>query len=78
MGAQFILTGYILYALMDWFGMDLVTAHGLGAICYPVMVCSCLVGFPIYSTLVLRERCTALQWAALITGVAGIVMISVE
>ncbi|MBO4618600.1 MAG: hypothetical protein J5654_00675 [Victivallales bacterium] len=59
-------------------GMDLVTAHGLGAICYPVMVCSCLVGFPIYSTLVLRERCTALQWAALITGVAGIVMISVE
>ena len=59
-------------------GIDLVTAHGLGAICYPVMVCSCLVGFPIYSTLVLRERCTALQWTALATGVAGIVMISVE
>ena len=59
-------------------GIDLVTAHGLGAICYPVMVCSCLVGFPIYSTLVLREHCTPLQWVALITGVAGIVMISVE
>ena len=26
MGAQFILTGYILYALMDWFHMSLVTA----------------------------------------------------
>ena len=59
-------------------GIDLVTAHGLGAICYPVMVCSCLVGFPVYSTLVLRERCTFLQWAALTIGVAGIVMISVE
>ena len=59
-------------------GIDLVTSHGLGAICYPVMVCSCLVGFPIYSRLALRERCTPLQWVALATGVAGIVLISVE
>lgn len=59
-------------------GVDLVTAHGLGAICYPVMVCSCLVGFPVYSTLVLRERCTALQWAALATGVVGIILVSLE
>lgn len=59
-------------------GIDLVTAHGLGAICYPVMVCSCLVGFPIYSTLALRERCTALQWGALVAGVLGIVLISIE
>ncbi len=59
-------------------GIDLVTAHGLGAICYPVMVCSCLVGFPIYTTLALRERCTALQWGALATGVVGIVLISLE
>lgn len=46
-------------------GMNRLARAGAGAIAYPLMVASCIVGFEIYSLLALRERRNGLQWAGL-------------
>ena len=55
-------------------GMDALAKHGVGAIAYPLMVASCMVGFFLYSKLIIREKNTVLQYITLAGAVIGIVM----
>ncbi len=57
-------------------GLDRVARAGAGAIGYPVVVGSCIVGFSIYSCVVLRERLRPLSLAGVVSGTAGIVLIT--
>jgi len=55
--------------------LDLLAEAGVGAIGYPLMVCSCILGFGIYTMLALREKPGALQLLGGLAGLAGIVVI---
>lgn len=55
-------------------GMDALAKHGVGAIAYPLMVASCMVGFFLYSKLIIREKNTILQYITLAGAIIGIVM----
>lgn len=56
-------------------GLNLVAEAGAGAIGYPVVIGSCMIGFFLYSLLVLRERPALIQWIGNGLGLAGMVMI---
>lgn len=53
-------------------GLDILAENDCGAMGYPVMVVSCIVGFFLYSALVLREKTTFIHWLAFIACVIGI------
>ncbi len=57
---------YLLYP-----GMDMLAEAGAGAIAYPLMVGSCIVGFEVYSLAVLREKQNWIQLAALLLCLFG-------
>ncbi len=57
-------------------GLDRVARSGAGAVGYPVLVGSCIVGFSLYSAIALKEKFRPLQLAGLLLGVAGIVSIT--
>lgn len=59
-------------------GLDHVARAGLGAIGYPVAVCTCVIGFLLYSVIGLREKFEPLQKIGLVAGLAGIVLISMR
>jgi len=59
-------------------GLDLVARAGLGAIGYPVAVCTCVLGFLLYSVVGLRERFATLQKIGLVAGLAGIALVSMR
>ncbi len=56
-------------------GMDLLADAGAGAIAYPLMVGSCLIGFEVYSVAVLRETRSFLQWLMLLLCLSGVVLL---
>ena len=56
-------------------GMNLLARAGAGAIAYPLMVASCILGFEFYSMLFLREKRTLLQTAALLLCLFGVATI---
>ena len=64
--------------LLSFNAMDRMAKLGMGAISYPIMVISCILGFTLYSIIWLRERLT---WEA-ITGMClctmGIVFLCIE
>ena len=56
-------------------GMNMLAKANAGAIAYPIMVCSCLIFFELYSIIFLHEKRTMVQIGALILclfGAAGI------
>ena len=55
--------------------MDTLAKHGAGSLSYPLLVGSCVVGFSLYSKLFLKEKMTPLQWGALASCLAGIILI---
>ena len=55
--------------------LDTLSKHGAGSLAYPLLVGSCLVGFTLYSALFLKEKMTPLQWSALASCLAGIILI---
>ena len=59
-------------------GLDRVARAGLGAIGYPVAVCTCVIGFLLYSVIGLREKFETLQKIGLVAGLAGIALISMR
>lgn len=63
---------FCLYAAMDC----LASARMVGAV-YPLAVGTCILGFALYSLLVLKERTTAFHVLGLVVGLAGIVALSV-
>ncbi|WP_176011667.1 hypothetical protein [Victivallis sp. Marseille-Q1083] len=54
-------------------GMDALARAGAGAVSVPLLVGSCIIGFALYSILILREKTSVLQVVAVICCLAGIV-----
>lgn len=67
--------GLFFAIVLQYPGMDTLARCGVGSLSYPLMVGSCLVGFSIYSIFILREKNSPLQFAALGSCLAGIIMI---
>ena len=53
-------------------GMDSLAKAGAGSISYPVMVGACIIGFEIYSILILKEKRTKIQFVALLLCLLGV------
>lgn len=56
-------------------GMDILVKANAGAIAYPLMVASCIIGFEFFSFFALREVRTKVQFAALLLSLFGVVTI---
>lgn len=56
-------------------GMNVMADAGLGGICYPMMVGSCIVTFSLASVCLLKEPMTLLQAVALTVCITGLVLI---
>lgn len=56
-------------------GMNVMADAGLGGICYPMMVGSCIVTFSLASVCLLKERMSLLQAVALTVCITGLVLI---
>jgi len=56
-------------------GMNAMADAGLGGMCYPMMVGSCIVSFSLTAVFLLKEKMTLIQGAALAVCISGLVMI---
>jgi multidrug transporter EmrE-like cation transporter len=59
-------------------GMNMLVEAGAGAIAYPIMVCSCLILFELYSIIFLKEKRSFIQILALLFCLAGSVGLCLE
>lgn len=58
-------------------GMNAMADAGLGGMCYPMMVGSCIVSFTLSSIWILKEKLRALQAAALGICIAGLIFLCI-
>lgn len=58
-------------------GMNVMADAGLGGMCYPMMVGSCIISFTLSSVWLLKERIRPLQLAALAICVSGLVFLCI-
>lgn len=56
-------------------GMDVMGAHGMGGMAFPMMVGSCIVSFTLASILILKEKMRLSQFCGLVLCVAGLILI---
>ena len=56
-------------------GMDIMAKAGLGGMCYPTMVGSCIVSFTLTSVFILKEKVRKIQMAALALCILGLILI---
>lgn len=56
-------------------GMDVMAGKGLGGMCYPMMVGSCIISFTLSSIWILKEKVRAIQLAALAVCIGGLILI---
>lgn len=56
-------------------GMNIMARAGMGGMCYPMMVGSCIVSFTLASVWLLKEKIRPVQAAALAVCIAGLVLI---
>ena len=56
-------------------GMNVMADHGMGGMCYPVMVGSCIVSFTLSSIFILHERFQKVQIFALTACLTGILLL---
>lgn len=56
-------------------GLNIMAAKGMGGMCYPLMVGSCIVSFMLASVWLLKEKIRPVQLAALAVCLAGLVLI---
>ncbi len=56
-------------------GMNVMASHGMGGICYPMMVGSCIVMFTLAGAVVLKEKISPMQMIAIISCIAGLACI---
>lgn len=59
-------------------GMNAMADAGIGGMCYPMMVGSCIISFTLSSIWLLKERVRALQLAALAVCISGLVLLCVS
>ena len=67
--------GLIFAYTLQFPGMDALGRVGAGALCWPILVGSCVVSFTAYSAFVLREKTTRLQILAVVACLAGLFLI---
>ena len=72
-GMQFF--GLIFAYTLQFPGMDALGRVGAGALCWPILVGSCVVSFTAYSAVVLGEKTTRLQVVAVVSCLAGLFLI---
>lgn len=69
----------LLFAYTLYFpGMNVMARAGMGGMCYPMMVGSCIVSFTLASIWLLKEKIRPVQAAALAICIAGLVLICTE
>jgi multidrug transporter EmrE-like cation transporter len=56
-------------------GMNIMAQAGMGGMCYPMMVGSCIVSFTLTSIWLLKEKVSPAQLAALAVCIAGLILI---
>ena len=56
-------------------GMDIMAKAGMGGMCYPVMVGSCIISFTLSSIIILKEKIRPLQLAGIAICVIGLILI---
>lgn len=66
--------GYTSTVFLQFPGLDLLKNLGAGAMGYPIMVASCIIGFFPYGLFVLREKINPIQALGAVVGVAGIIL----
>jgi multidrug transporter EmrE-like cation transporter len=66
-----LITSYLLF----YPGMFVMGREGLGMLCYPMMVGSCIVSFTLSSIWLLKEKMKPVQLAALIACIGGLILI---
>ncbi len=71
MGCLMVPSHFLVYLALDIFA-----AHELTGLGYPMAVCACLLGFAVYSVLILKERLTLLRAAGLFLGLIGVVLVA--
>ena len=72
-----ILQGFsLLFAYTLFYpGLDAMAANGLGGMCYPMLVGSCIVSFTLSSIFFLKEKIHLIQLIALVCCISGLVCI---
>ena len=68
--------GFVTSYFLMYRGMDALAKAGAGSIAYPLLVSSCIIGFFLYSVLILKEKNRPIQYTAFILCLAGIILIS--
>lgn len=69
-----MLIGNMVSVVFTYPGMDAIESLGRGSMAYPVMVCSCIIGFFPYGILVLREKFNLVQAIGVVIGTTGIIL----
>ena len=75
-----ILQGFGLFFAYALFypGLDTMAANGLGGMCYPILVGSCILSFTAASLLMLKEKMRPIQLGALVCCISGLVLICMK
>ena len=61
---------------MTFAALDQLAKVSLVGIGYPVMLGSCIAGFALYSTAVLKEKIHFVQWTAIMVIVLGVILLN--
>ena len=72
------ITGLLAAYFVQYRCMDYLSAHNHGSVAYPTLVASCLVGFALYSSLILREKTSRIQKSGMLLCVIGIILICLK
>ena len=59
-----------------YLALDVFAEHQLTGLGYPMAVCVCLLGFAVYSVVILKERLTLLRAMGLLLGIGGVVLVA--
>ena len=69
-----LLTSYLLF----YPGMFVMGKYGLGMLCYPMMVGSCIVSFTLTSIFILKEKAKPVQIISLVLCISGLVCLALQ
>lgn len=72
--ASVLSVSYTANILFMFPGLDALKNLGRGPLGYPIMVCSCIIGFFPYGLFVLREKINPIQAVGAVVGIAGIIL----
>ena len=59
-------------------GLNTMADHGLGGMCFPLMIGSCIVVFTLISAVFLKEKLRLLQCLALASCITGLIFICTD